>query len=342
MARIAHVRRAVLAAVAAVSTVASLGTIAAAGATSEPGADASLPDVAAPETTSAAPVDQTIRYPLTALEVPDPASYTPRPAVVVKIDNVNAQPQAGLNEADIVYEEIVESATRFAAVFNSTDSDPVGPIRSGRVQDIHLLGSFIDPVFAYSGANPGVNRALRDTGWHLIEAEGMWRQSGRRAPHNLFGNTSDFFARATDSAPAVPQFEYGQESGDPVTAISLEMAGRDIEWAWNADDELFYRSVNGRPHETTTGQFTTNNVVVLMVEYGRTAHDGNPEARTIGSGTAVVYAGGRKTVGTWTRAEASDTFALVDGAGETILLRPGRTVVHLARVGASVVDDAAA
>lgn len=328
MAHIVHARRlAALGAAAALAASIVGGSVARAG-TTVPADDGAEAVVAT--------------FPLTGLPVPDPATYTPRPALVVKIDNVNAQPQAGLNEADIVYEEIVEGATRFAAVFNSTDSDPVGPIRSGRIQDVHLFGSFVDPVFVYSGANPGVNQALRDAGWRLLtEDDGMWRESGRSRPHNLFGNTSDFFARGADSAPAVPQFQYGVESGAPVTSINLDMAGRSVTWGWHADDGLFYRSVNGREHRTTTGQFSTNNVIVLLVEYGRSANDGNPEAQATGSGDVIVYAGGLKTVGTWTRPGTGDVFTLTDADGQPILLRPGRTIVHLARAGTNVSDDAA-
>lgn len=84
-----------------------------------------------------------------------------RPALVVKVDNVDAAPQSGLNQADVVFEEIVEGrATRFAAVFNSAEANPVGPIRSGRTQDVDLLMSLNDPALAYSGANDGVNAAL--------------------------------------------------------------------------------------------------------------------------------------------------------------------------------------
>src|SRR5687768_3195573 len=77
---------------------------------------AAAPTTAAPTTTAPAEVEL---QPLTGLPVE--AGFTPRPAMVVKIDNVDAEPQSGLNEADIVFEEIVEGrATRFAAVFNST------------------------------------------------------------------------------------------------------------------------------------------------------------------------------------------------------------------------------
>src|SRR5262249_6912092 len=68
--------------------------------------------VAATTTTAAV-----ARYALTGLPVDDPATQN-RPALVVKIDNhPEARPQTGLNQADVVYEEMVEGITRFFAVF---------------------------------------------------------------------------------------------------------------------------------------------------------------------------------------------------------------------------------
>ena len=127
------------------------------------------------------------RQPLTGIVI------APRPALVVKVDNVDAAPQSGLNQADIVFEEIVEGqATRFAAVFNSMDADPVGPIRSARTQDVNLLLSLNDPALAYSGANDGVNAALGSAGFELLTEgdPGFFRDDSRPAPHNLFANTS--------------------------------------------------------------------------------------------------------------------------------------------------------
>ena len=56
------------------------------------------------------------------------------PAVTVKIDNTPAgQPQSGVDQADVVYEEVVEGGiTRLAAIFNSHAPDRVGPVRSVR------------------------------------------------------------------------------------------------------------------------------------------------------------------------------------------------------------------
>ena len=140
--------------------------------------------------------------------------YTPRPALVVKIDNVDAEPQSGLNQADIVFEEIVEGrATRFAAVFNSMDSDPVGPIRSGRTpgrqpvrqperSDLRLVRV----------ATPGVTTALQATGWTLLDqgATGMFRDNTlpRRAAQPVRQHQRALARSAGDAGNAVPIFEY--------------------------------------------------------------------------------------------------------------------------------------
>ena len=291
------------------------------------------PTTTAATTTTAAPTTTTevVRYPLTGVAVADPGAYTPRPAMVVKIDNVDAEPQSGLNQADIVYEEIVEGrATRFAAVFNSMESDPVGPIRSGRTQDINLLSNLNDPVFVWSGGNAGVSNALQATGWTLLGqgTPGFFRDGGRPAPHNLYANMTELWPQAGDSGEAVPIFEYGAASGGtPVTFAEMQVGGYAVRWDWDAAQGLFLRSQLGSEHEATDGRVNTNNVVVLVVPYG-TSPFGGPESQTVGTGVAVVYSDGRKIEGTWTRTNPEDPWTLEAG-GQPILLAPGRTWVEL-------------
>ena len=76
--------------------------------------------------------------PLTGKEIP-PELWLNRPKRVVafKIDNnINARPQSGLQEADSVFEILVEGGmTRFLAFFLDNTSKYLGPIRSARPTD---------------------------------------------------------------------------------------------------------------------------------------------------------------------------------------------------------------
>ena len=187
------------------------------------GSDSTVPAVTSEATeapTSVAPAAAV--YPLTGLPVTNPA-IAARPALVVKIDNnAKARPQSGLNEADIVFEEIVEVQTRFAAVFHSGVADPVGPIRSGRTQDIDLLGSFNRPLFAWSGGNPNVTAAIEGSDLRELSAlksaayrgGGFYRDEQRKSPHNLYAKGSLLFSLAPpDAGPPPQQFSYLAQIG---------------------------------------------------------------------------------------------------------------------------------
>src|SRR5439155_19401498 len=80
-------------------------------------------------------------------QVPD------RPALAIKVENLpEARPQAGLNKADIVYEEPVEGGiTRFIVLYQCQDSSRVGPVRSARMADSLVLPQFGNPIFGYAG-----------------------------------------------------------------------------------------------------------------------------------------------------------------------------------------------
>lgn len=95
--------------------------------------------------------------PLTGLEVDDPQLLNRRP-ILIKVENLprSHRPQWGLSLADIVYEYYTEmGATRFAAVFLGQDAEQVGPIRSGRFIDKHLVQMY-KAVFVYGSAYPPV------------------------------------------------------------------------------------------------------------------------------------------------------------------------------------------
>src|SRR4051812_681784 len=140
-------------------------------------------------TTAAAPVPPPVS-PLTGV-AGDPATIT-RPALVVKIDNAaDAHPQSGINQADVVYEELVEnSSTRLMAIFQSTDAAPIGPVRSARPTDVLLFTPLNHPLFAWSGANTWVrdmieNANIVDVG-NTPAVDQYYRDGSRVAPHNLF------------------------------------------------------------------------------------------------------------------------------------------------------------
>ena len=285
------------------------------------------------------------RQPLTGVPLAEGEQPIARPALAVKIDNAGParRNHSGLAVADLVYEEIVEAnITRFAAVFHSQGSDVVGPIRSGRSQDVGLLTSLREPLFAWSGGNPGVTRLIAASPLVDLNAvrggEGYYRGPGVQ-PHDLYNSTDRLWQQAADGHPGAPpqQFEYVRPGdsfqGDPTAGLELAMRSIDVEWTWDAEQQRFLRSQEGRPHvDAVHGRIGATNVVVLVVEYLPSQIDArSPEAQTTSeSGPVWVFSEGRVRAGRWIRLATTDPFTLVTDQGEPILLTPGNTWVELA------------
>jgi hypothetical protein len=290
-------------------------------------------------------VAATPKMPLTGVPVTDEA-VAARPALVVKIDdNPAAHPQAGLNQADVVYEEIVEVNTRFAAVFHTQDADLVGPIRSGRTQDVLLLGSFNRPLFAWSGGNRGVSDAIAGSDFvnlsaqidDVYDAGGFFRERGRTGPHNLMASTVALWTLAPPfSGPPPQQFQYladGQEAaGEPSSGLDVTMDSLQVGWTWDPASGTYLRTENGEPHvDVNDQQIATRNVLVIVSEYVPSPADPNsPEAQTIGTGEAMLFTGGKLVAGTWTRNDRAEVFTLTAADGSTMLLTAGNAWVELA------------
>jgi hypothetical protein len=326
--------------------------------TTVPAADEDVAEATTTTPATAAPGAATIediefsepefRMPLTGDPLEDADMIPDRPALVVKVpNNSQALPQTGLNEADIVYEEIINDAiTRFAVVFHSQGSDPVGPIRSGRAQDIDLLTNLNSPLFAWSGGNAGVTRLVNNSSLVSLSyvggyANAYYRRDGRGgAPHNLFSSTETLWAEAPEDASAPPQlFEYLREGetieADTASVVEITMDSIDVRWEFDADSGRYLRWQNGEEHPTElTGQVSADNVVVLFVEYRSGVVDArSPEAQTVGSGDALVFTDGTVRPAVWMRESNTDPIGLfTDNSATTpVRLSPGRTWVELPR-----------
>jgi hypothetical protein len=99
--------------------------------------------------------------PLTGLVVEDPTVLERRP-LVVKISNAPplVRPQAGIGEADLVFEHYAEGGvTRFSAIFYTHAPTRVGSIRSARLIDYELVPMY-QGMLAFSGASLGVDKRI--------------------------------------------------------------------------------------------------------------------------------------------------------------------------------------
>ncbi|HVW31017.1 MAG TPA: DUF3048 domain-containing protein [Acidimicrobiia bacterium] len=294
---------------------------------------------------------------------------TGHPALVVKIDNVQevpagARPQAGINEADVVFEEMVEGGfTRLAAVYHSLEADPVGPIRSARSTDIALLSMLNHPLFAYSGANRDFKKLVQESSMIDVSVDnypGKYFRAGapRRSPHNLMSNTSWLHALAAPDAQAPPRlFDYrppatrpSEPNSKPVARVSASWTyqGRtptNVSYDWNPAANGWTRIQNGSLHTDAEGRpVTPTNVIFQFVTYHDTGYVDSsgahvPEADVVGSGDGWFLSAGYLSPVHWVKRDKDDVTEFRGEDGKFARLLPGRTWVELVLVGRGTATD---
>ncbi|MCP4307352.1 MAG: DUF3048 domain-containing protein [bacterium] len=290
--------------------------------------------------------------PLNGMGVED-ESLLDRRAVAVKIDNHwEARPQSGIEQADAVYELLVEGGlTRFIAVFHHSDTEYLGPVRSGRPTDPTLV-KYIGAPLQISGAQPWVSGVIAGYGVKLLGDNGntTFRIQTKSAPHNLYGSTLLMRDEADrrdypDDPPEQPIFSFGEPTpGEPdATDITFDWSDRPVvRWEWtgseylrfNADTPHNWRSAPVEDEEPTDEQIAADTLVVITAtKYWASSSSGAgsavPALDTVGSGSAYVFYGGVVIEGQWARESVDERFELTLEDGSAITIPAGRLWISI-------------
>ncbi|MDR1635015.1 MAG: DUF3048 domain-containing protein [Bifidobacteriaceae bacterium] len=294
-----------------------------------------------------APPQVPASWPLTGL----PGDVVERPALAVKVENVRAaRPQSGLEQADVVWEEMVEGGeSRFIAVFNSQAPDVIGPVRSARPMDGPILGA-TGGLLACSGGQQRFLQQARNAGLQVLTEDsggaGFYRSTERSAPHNVYLNPADAWSRADDDHRGLPVSELvfadsagaasAARDGRPAAALAVTIsAAAKPSWTWDEGAKSFWRSERDVPSESAAGvRLAAQNVIALAVRIemaggADAAGSPIPDTQIVGSGSGVVLAGGKALDIEWSKASERDPLTLRTADGAEVKLAPGVTWIEL-------------
>jgi Protein of unknown function (DUF3048) N-terminal domain/Protein of unknown function (DUF3048) C-terminal domain len=288
-------------------------------------------------------------WPLTG--VADPArDAEKRCGVTVKIDNTSASlPKYGVEQADVVYEEVVEGGlTRLAAIFHSQAPQKVGSVRSVRKTDQSIVTP-IGGVFAYSGGAAYAIESINTAPVVQLDenhaGSAMFREHRQTAPEfTLYANVEQLYTKCGDQKPPPAVFSYRaaktRAAGDPVTKLRVGfLAGLAAEWTWDKPSGTWTRYVFDSQETPTGAPLAPKNVVVMFVNYvggDPNYYNIGAEAQLVGEGDLQVYTAGKVIKGRWKRPDRAQAAQLFDAAGKEIKLTPGQTWVELPEVGYAV------
>lgn len=271
--------------------------------------------------------------------------------IVVSIDNhPKARAQAGLSEAEIVYEVEAEAPyTRYLAVFQTADKDIlIGPVRSARPYLIYLSLEY-DSLFAHCGGSPEAFEKLDSLAVADIDGlytSKMWRymNTGKYAPHNLYTNLKSLRKDASNKNYrknfVLNGFSFNEKDSD----LSEDNIANEVQIVYNRDNstnyvfdkskKIYIRQKDGVNHvdENNNVQITAKNIIIYFVDKKVLDNEGRLYLGVIGKGEGYYITNGKYEEITWSKiSEKSNTkFYIGD---QELKLNKGNTWIQVVSNG---------
>ena len=224
--------------------------------------------------------------------------------IAVMIDNHNgAWPQAGLNNAYMVYEIIVEGReTRLMALYKGQDLDKIGPVRSSR----HYFLDYAmenDAIYTHFGWSP---KAESDISKYKINningitesSEIFWRVSDKAAPHNAVTSTQKILKsanakgyRTTSTQKSVLNYTSKPvelEEGATANTVTIPHSTlQKVTYEYDEENKVYKRYARGKAQtDWTSGDaVTTKNIIITFCDNENIAGDskGRQDLKNIGT-----------------------------------------------------------
>lgn len=319
------------------------------------------------ETLDAAPVSEgketsgEIRSKLTG-RIVDAEVGTKRPIAVMLNNIYDACPQAGIEEASVIYEAPVEGGlTRLMGIFEDyRGMEKIGSVRSCRDYYIDFAKEF-DAVYVHYGqavyAFDKLNAEGTDniSGLQYQEQAGaisgyagediFYRTSDRPAPHNVY-TSENSIKTAMERNGYRTDYKEGytghyQFAEDGVTIVPTEGAanvirpGYSVNKPWfeyNEEAGYYNRFQYGEAQidQNTGDQLACTNIIFQLCQWQNYDDNGYLNIDTQSGGTMYYFTKGAYQKGTWKKQDSSnpDSPAIYyDADGNVLTMNQGRTWV---------------
>mgnify|MGYP001027759403 CR=1 FL=1 len=279
--------------------------------------------------------------------------------IAVMIDNHNqAWPQAGLNQAYLVYEAVVEGGeTRLMALFKGQNLDKIGPVRSSR----HYFLDYAlenDAIYVHHGWSPQAQSDISTLGVNNINgiqesSASFWRVKDKSAPHNLFTSTDSILKIAerkgyskTSDKKSVLNY-VANEVEMPATAVNATSVTiphsnlQTVKYEYNAETKTYTRYARNKlQSDYETGEpVTTKNIIITMCDNYTLADSeekGRQGLKNIGTFDGYYITNGKAIKIKCTKTARDQQTKYEDLNGNEIKVNDGNTWVNICPTDAQV------
>ncbi|PLX20995.1 hypothetical protein C0584_04395 [Candidatus Parcubacteria bacterium] len=236
------------------------------------------------------------------------------PVAIVIENHLEARPQAGIADANLVIEAEAEGGiTRFLAFFADLQKpDRIGPIRSARPYFIDWSRG-LSALFVHVGGSPeALAKIVKENVVNLNEfynGKYFWRDGVNEAPHNVFSsgeNIDKYLERkGLDKGEYISwifkdEAEFDDRGDSSSIVINFERDLYAVEWKYNKDENSYIRYTAGDEHRDEDGDMVkAKNVLVAYMGAEVLDSELRLKIDNIGEGEAVICLDGFCQKGFW-------------------------------------------
>ena len=290
-------------------------------------------------------------------ETPKTLSGTSRPIAVMIDNHIDAMPQAGLIEADIVYEIIVEGGeTRLMLILQDKDLDKIGPVRSSR----HYFLDYAlenDAIYVHYGWSPQAQSDISTLGVNNINgiyesSTSFWRVTDKYAPHNAVTSTENImkianregYRTTTNKEPVLNYVvdEVNLEDGETAETVTIPYSYvNTVEYRYDEELKEYVRYSRGEKQvDWDSGKTVTTKNIIIEKAKNSTLNDGTDKGRqtldNIKTLDGYYITNGKVIPITCEKTSRSSQTVYRDLDGNEIDVNDGKTFIQICPIDADI------
>ena len=280
-----------------------------------------------------------------------------RPFAVMIDNHSDAWPQAGLNQAYMVYEIIVEGGeTRLMALFKGADLDKIGPVRSARHYFIDYAMEN-DAIYVHFGQSPQAQSdikkfSINDINGIAEDGTTFWRVKDKYAPHNAVTSTEKLLEsaksknyRTTSTEESVLNYvtdEVNLEDGQVADTITIPHSDlQTVRYEYDKQNKVYVRYARGEEQTDwdTDEPVTTKNIIITFCNnytLSDSENKGRQGLRNIGTFDGYYITNGRAIKIQCIKNARDEKTIYQDMNGNEIQVNDGNTFVNICPTNADV------
>ena len=284
-----------------------------------------------------------------------------RPIAIMIDNHSDAWPQAGLQDAYMVYEIVVEGGeTRLMALFKGAKVDKIGPVRSARHYFIDYAMEN-DAIYTHFGQSPQAESdikrfSINDINGIAEDGTTFTRVRDKAAPHNAVTSTEKLLAsanskkyRITSDATSVLNYtvdEVNLEEGQGAISVTIPHSNlQTVKYEYNEETKLYERYARKKAQKDwTTGEMiTTKNIIITFCDnYTLTDSEnkGRQGLKNIGTFNGYYITNGKAIKIKCIKNARDEKTIYQDLEGNVIKVNDGNTFVNICPINSNVVLEA--